>query len=643
MKRTYKNIIVSAIAILMCIAVWFTLSKINSTSAPSGMPEAPANISEQADNTQTGTPPSMPSGNNSGTQTGTPPTPPSGDNSGTQTGTPPTPPSGDTTGTQTGTPPTPPSGDTTGTQTGTPPTPPSGDNSGTDSGLSTDGSTSETAAAPTMPSGNQEGTPPNMHTNSESKVLWYVLFGVECAVFSASVVYLVMSAFNKKTFRETFNSAEKVLAGTIVTVMLAAALTTAGVLIGANNKTNAQMPSGASFSTSAEYSASNEVTADETGKTYESTTADNNALLVSGKTVTVSNATINKTGDSAGGDNSSFYGTNAAVIAKDGANLTLKNINVTTNGNGANGVFCYGGSATTNNATGDGTTVNISDSTITTTGDGSGGIMTTGGGIMNAENLTVTTSGVSSAAIRTDRGGGTVKVTGGTYTTNGAGSPAIYSTADVTVTGAKLVSNTSEGAIIEGKNSITLDSCELYDNNTKLNGQSTTYKNVFLYQSQSGDAATGTASFTAKNSKITTEVGDSFYVTNTSAVITLENNTIVNNDKTGNFLRIQKDSWGQSGSNGGTVTLSFKNQKAAGNIVVDSISSLDFTLSSGSYFEGAVNADNTAKTLSITVDASSKIKLTGNWYLTSFTDADSTYSNIDFGSYNIYVNGVAIK
>ena len=90
----------------------------------------------------------------------------------------------------------------------------------------------------------------------------------------------------------------------------------------------------------------------------------------------------------------------------------------------------------------------------------------------------------------------------------------------------------------------------------------------------SGDAASGEAVFTSKNSTITTNKGDSFYVTNTTAIINLENNTIVNNDKTGNFLRIQKDSWGTSGSNGGDVTLNLTNQKASGNIVVDSISKL---------------------------------------------------------------------
>lgn len=59
----------------------------------------------------------------------------------------------------------------------------------------------------------------------------------------------------------------------------------------------------------------------------------------------------------------------------------------------------------------------------------------------------------------------------------------------------------------------------LVDSNNKLNGQSTTYKNVFLYQSMSGDAASGKSGFSSKNSSITTKKGDSFCVTNTNAYI----------------------------------------------------------------------------------------------------------------------------
>ena len=269
--------------------------------------------------------------------------------------------------------------------------------------------------------------------------------------------------------------------------------------------------------------------------------------------------------------------------------------------------------------------------------------MTTGGGIMNASNLTINTSGTSSAAIRTDRGGGKVTVDGGEYTTTGKGSPTIYSTADITVSNAKLVAKASEGIVIEGKNSVTIDNVELTDTNSKLNGQSTTYKNIFLYQSMSGDAASGSAIFTAKDSKIITNKGDSFYITNTTATINLTNNTITNNDKDGSFLRAKSDSWGEDGSNGGNVVLNMTNQKVFGNIVIDSISTLSMNLDDNSYYEGTINKDNTAKEINITLDENSKIKLTGDSYITSLDDSDSTYSNIDFNGYKLYVNGKAIN
>jgi ribosomal protein L24 len=398
-------------------------------------------------------------------------------------------------------------------------------------------------------------------------------------------------------------------------------------------------PGGMQGSSSATYSAVKEVTEDATitSGEYTSSTADENAFSASGDLdVTLSNVKVEKTGDSDGGDSTSFYGTNSAIIAKNGATLTIKNATITTDATGANGVFSYGGSATTNNANSDGTTVNISDSVITTTKGNSGGIMTTGGGTTNATNLTITTSGQSSAAIRSDRGGGTVNVDGGTYTTNGVGSPAIYSTANITVKNAKLISTASEGAIIEGKNSITLENVELTDTHTQ-NVKSKTYKNIFIYQSMSGDAAEGVATFTAKNSTITTNKGDSIYVSNTSAIINLTNNKFTNNDSTGYFLRAQADAWGNEGSNGGKVTLNLTNQDVDGNIGVDEVSSLTMKMVS-SNFKGMIDAkDGEVK---LTLDASSTITLTGDSYVTSLENADSTNSNINLNGYKLYVGGV---
>jgi len=398
-------------------------------------------------------------------------------------------------------------------------------------------------------------------------------------------------------------------------------------------------------SSTSSYSSAKEITTDEeiTNGEFSSSSSDENALSASGNiSVKLNNIKVNKTGDSDGGDSTSFYGTNSAIIAKSGATLNIENAEIITEANGANGVFSYGGSATTNNSNSDGTTVNISNSKITTTKNNSGGIMTTGGGTMNATNLTINTAGTSSAAIRSDRGGGTVNVDQGTYKTTGKGSPAIYSTADITVKNATLEATASEGIVIEGKNSVTLENVELTDTNNTLNGQSTTYKNIFLYQSMSGDAASGEAVFTAKDSTITTNKGDSFYVTNTTATINLENNRIINNDSTGYFLRIQKDSWGRSGSNGGDVKLNLANQEATGDIAVDSISKLAINLSNNTKYEGAINNANEGE-VTLTIDETSKITLTGDTYIKTLNNSDTTNSNIDFNGYKLYVNGVEIS
>ena len=386
-----------------------------------------------------------------------------------------------------------------------------------------------------------------------------------------------------------------------------------------------------SQSSSAEYSGVTTLTEDSeyNGDTFESTNGSENAILAKSGTSTLTNVTVNKTGDSSD-ENSDFYGTNAAILVADSATLNIKGGKVTTNGSHANAVFSYGNG-----------TINIEDTTIETSKNNSGGIMVTGGGTLNAKNLTVTTEGNSSAAIRSDRGGGTENVEGGTYTTNGVGSPVIYSTANVTVENATLTATKSEGAVVEGKNSISLKNVKLTDTNNTLNGQSETYKNIFLYQSMSGDADEGTASFTAEGSTITTNKGDTIYVTNTTAKIKLTNNKIINND--GDFLRIEAAAWGKSGSNGGDVTLDLENQEVEGNIIVDNISTLDMNLTSNSSYTGMINGKNQAKSIKLNLSKDSKLKLTGDCYITSLEDEDSSYSNIDFNGYKLYVNGTAIN
>jgi len=393
-----------------------------------------------------------------------------------------------------------------------------------------------------------------------------------------------------------------------------------------------------------------EITSADTkdGLTCDSSTADESALLITtSDAVTLTNLTVTKTGDSDGGDNCNFYGLNAAVLVKDGTTTTIEGGTITSEASGANGVFCYGGNGGQNGASGDGTTLIIRDVTIVTTGSGSGGIMTTGGGITYAYDLDVTTSGQSSAAIRTDRGGGTVYVDGGTYTSNGLGSPAIYSTAEIHLANATLVSNLSEGVCIEGVNSIELTDCDLTANNTKCNGNATFLDTIMIYQSMSGDADSGTSSFTMTGGSLTSKNGHVFHVTNTNAVITLENVKITNEDSDSILLSVCADGW-SGGSN--TAALNAVNQALKGAVKVGSDSTLTLNLTEGSSFEGSIdggitNASGTTVstdvgTVSVTLDGSSIWTLTGDSYITSF---NGEAANIISNGYTVYVNGVALS
>ncbi len=385
----------------------------------------------------------------------------------------------------------------------------------------------------------------------------------------------------------------------------------------------------------------------QNSQAYTSTTADESALLIStSDDVSITDPTVTKSGDSDGGDNCNFYGLNAAVLVKDGSTTTISGGSITSDADGANGVFSYGGNGGQNGAAGDGTTVIISDTTIITTGSGSGGIMTTGGGATKAYNLTVTTSGGSSAPIRTDRGGGTVYVDGGTYTANGLGSPAIYSTADVTVENAALISNLSEGVCIEGVNSITLNNCDLTANNTKCNGNATFLDTIMIYQSMSGDADSGTSYFTMTGGTLTSKSGHVFHVTNTNAVIALEGVEILNEDPDNILLSVCADGW-SGGSNIATLKASVQNLSGA--IKVGSDSSLTLELADGSAFEGSIDGSITnasgetvsteAGTVSITLDSTSTWTLTGDSYVTEF---NGSAANVIANGYTLYVNGVAL-
>ena len=256
----------------------------------------------------------------------------------------------------------------------------------------------------------------------------------------------------------------------------------------------------------------------------------------------------------------------------------------------------------------------MKDCTVNVTGGGAGGVQVAGGGTLEGENLTVTSK--SKAAIRSDRGGGTMILSGGTYTSTGTnGCPAIYSTADITVSNAVCVSEASRAVIIEGKNSVTLENCTLSgnDQSTKANSVKA---NVLLYQSASGDASVGTSIFTMRGGSMTCQSGSMFYVTNTDSVISVEDASLtLSND--GTLLICSAGRWGKDGRNGGNCTLNAASQTLEGTILVDSISSLDLHFTASTY-TGAINPDQEGGQVALTMDQDSRWILTGDSFISSF-------------------------
>lgn len=381
-----------------------------------------------------------------------------------------------------------------------------------------------------------------------------------------------------------------------------------------------------------------------TGESYVSTGDDENALLVDGAEVTLTGITVDKqAGASSNTENGDFYGINAGLLAKNGANVTISDATITTSAQNGNGVFSYGS----------GTVVNITDSVITTTKDNSGGIQTTGGGTTNGENLTVKTSGSSSAAIRSDRGGGTVKVAGGSYLTMGYNSPAVYSTADITVKDATLTAENSEALVIEGKNSLSLENCRISGNMSDTHGASSSINvhNVMIYQSMSGDADVGTSRLTVTGGSITGNKGDLIYVTNTHCVLTLNGVELIQKDPEGNLLTIAgnnaRNGWGKAGENGAQVEFTALDQNMAGNIRVDSISMLNMVLSGSSIFTGTIRIEENAEggtpvkdNAVVTIEENAVWELTGDCSITSLDNRGT----IRFNGYSITLaDGTVLK
>lgn len=370
------------------------------------------------------------------------------------------------------------------------------------------------------------------------------------------------------------------------------------------------------------YAAATEYTSDTEadGETFTSTGTDENAVhILDGAQVTLKNVTADRTSsDSKGGDNSSFYGVGAAILNTDGK-AYISGSTVDTDAAGGAGIFSYG----------DGVTY-VSDTTIKTQQDTSGGIHAAGGG--------------------------TMVVDGGTYTSNGTGSPAIYSTANIAVNNADLTANGSEAVCIEGLNSLHLYNSNLTGNMSD-NEQNDCTWNVILYQSMSGDSELGNSTFEMDGGSLTAKNGGMFYTTNTESTFVLSDVDITYAEDNDFFLKCtgnqNQRGWGQSGSNGADCLFTAITQKMKGDIIWDSISKLDFYMTDGSTLKGAVKDDESCAGdggsgyASLYIEEGSSWVVTGDSELTNLycagtiTDEDGNSVTIKGSDGTVYAEGTS--
>jgi hypothetical protein len=319
--------------------------------------------------------------------------------------------------------------------------------------------------------------------------------------------------------------------------------------------------------------------------------------------LTLHNPTITTSGDSTALEDSSFYGLNAAILAISGGNITMTGGTITTTGSGANGAF----------ATGSGSSISLKDVTIYATGPGAHGVDATINGALALMNVTAHTTGSNGSVIATDRGGGTITVSGGSFTAEGTDSAGVYSTGVITVAGATVTATDAKAVVIEGGNSAVMTRC------TMSAAKGTRDRGMFVYQSMSGDALEGGGSLTINGGSYTwpSTTGPAFYVTNTTATITLNGVAISNSSSV--LLEAAADQWGTSGSNGGTVVLNADAQALSGDLVADNLSSIAANLSNGSSLTGAINSDGAAKSAALTLDAGSTWNVTADSHLSGLT------------------------
>ncbi len=380
------------------------------------------------------------------------------------------------------------------------------------------------------------------------------------------------------------------------------------------SNTTASKSSGSSSKTpaGAAYVLSDGSTISKGDETLTTTISDYNVVQVTKGTMNLNNCTVSKEGDyssSYSGDDTSFYGTNSAIYASgSSAFINMTGGTITTNAKGANAVFAT-----------DGATITVDGITINNTKSVSRGLHCTGGGIINATNVNVTTNSETSSTIATDRGGGYVTVNGGTITAKGNKSSVIYSTGTITVDGITGISEKGPMATVEGGNSAIIKNSTM-TSNAEARG-------ILLHQSNSGDAEGTQPSCTVTSSSLTTTNSSAplCFVTNVTGTLSLTDVKL--NVASGKLMSVEYYKRGENGT--GTLLLKTTQDSWTyeGSVNADNVNNVAVEVDANVTWNGAANTDNSAKSTTVTIDEGGVWNLTANSYVTTLVNNGTINKN----------------
>ena len=375
------------------------------------------------------------------------------------------------------------------------------------------------------------------------------------------------------------------------------------------------------------------------GETTDASEADQNAALAeNGGTLTITNGTLTKSGDDTNGDNCNFYGLNSILLAVgEGSKAVVSDTTLSATSEGSNGIFAT-----------DSGTVYADNVTINTTAGNSRGLDATYGGTIIGADIEVTTQGDHCAAFATDRGGGNISVDGATLSTAGSGSPLIYSTGDIEVTNATGTATGSQIAGMEGLNTILISDSDLTSTQTQATASDPVADGIIIYQSTSGDAESTTgeaATFQVVDSTLTSaiESGSMFYLTNTTVDVLVQNTTLDFDSSAAKLIYAagnDANNWGTAGSNGATVSFTARDEEMSGDVVADTISSVDLYLLDKSTWTGAASIEENANGSTSEAPITVNVESGSTWVVT----ADSTVSalNVEDGGKVVDADGKTV-